>query len=145
MKRLLTLLALLLLVTRTFGVDTGEEFADPALQARYERLTHDLRCLVCQNESIADSNAGLAADLRREVREMLSAGKSDQEILAFMTDRYGDFVLFRPPFVARTWLLWLAPALLLAAGAWIAVRIIRQKSQLARTDTDDSDLDSRSA
>ena len=145
MKRLLTLLALLLLVTRTFGVDTGEEFADPALQARYERLTHDLRCLVCQNESIADSNAGLAADLRREVREMLSAGKSDQEILAFMTDRYGDFVLFRPPFVARTWLLWLAPALLLAAGAWIAVRIIRQKSRLARTDTDDSDLDSRSA
>jgi cytochrome c-type biogenesis protein CcmH len=145
MKRLLALLALLLLVARAFGVDTGEEFADPALQARYERLTHDLRCLVCQNESIADSNAGLAADLRREVREMLSAGKSDQEILAFMTDRYGDFVLFRPPFVARTWLLWLAPALLLAAGAWIAVRIIRQKAQLARTDTDDSDLDSGSA
>jgi cytochrome c-type biogenesis protein CcmH len=145
MKRLLALLTLLLLVARAFGVDTGEEFADPALQARYERLTHDLRCLVCQNESIADSNAGLAADLRREVREMLSAGKSDQEILAFMTDRYGDFVLFRPPFVARTWLLWLAPALLLAAGAWIAVRIIRQKSRLARTDTDDSDLDSRSA
>jgi cytochrome c-type biogenesis protein CcmH len=145
MKRLLALLTLLLLVARAFGVDTGEEFADPALQARYERLTHDLRCLVCQNESIADSNAGLAADLRREVREMLSAGKSDQEILAFMTDRYGDFVLFRPPFVARTWLLWLAPALLLAAGAWIAVRIIRQKAQLARTDTDDSDLDSGSA
>ena len=145
MKRLLALLTLLLLVARAFGVDTGEEFADPALQARYERLTHDLRCLVCQNESIADSNAGLAADLRREVREMLSAGRSDQEILAFMTDRYGDFVLFRPPFVARTWLLWLAPALLLAAGAWIAVRIIRQKAQLARTDTDDSDLDSGSA
>ena len=82
---------------------------------------------MCQNESIADSNAGLAADLRREVREMLGAGKSDQEILAFMTDRYGDFVLFRPPFVARTWLLWLAPALLLATGAWIATRIIKQE------------------
>lgn len=145
MKRTFALLTLLVLAARAFGVDTGEEFADPALQARYERLTHDLRCLVCQNESIADSNAGLAADLRREVREMLGAGKSDQEILAFMTDRYGDFVLFRPPFVARTWLLWVAPALLLATGAWIATRIIKRKAQLARADSDDSDLDSGSS
>ena len=99
----------------TYAVDSGEDFADPILQARYEHLIGDLRCLVCQNESIADSNAPLAADLRREVREMLRAGKQDAEILRFMTDRYGDFVLFRPPFVARTWLLWLAPILLLIA------------------------------
>jgi cytochrome c-type biogenesis protein CcmH len=141
MRALVVTLALLLVATATFGIDSGDDFSDPSLQARYERLIHDLRCLVCQNESIADSNAGLAADLRREVREMLRAGKTDQQILAFMTDRYGDFVLFRPPFVARTWLLWLAPALLLAAGAWIAVRIVRQRARLARADMDDSDLD----
>lgn len=142
MKALLATLVLLLASIAAFGIDSGEDFTDPVLQARYENLIHDLRCLVCQNESIADSNAGLAADLRREVREMLRAGKSDAEILAFMTDRYGDFVLFRPPFVTRTWLLWLAPALLLLAGALIAVRIIRQRARLARADTDDSDLDS---
>jgi cytochrome c-type biogenesis protein CcmH len=138
-------LLLMLATSVAFGIDSGDDFPDPVLQARYERLIHDLRCLVCQNESIADSNAGLAADLRREVREMLRAGKSDQEILAFMTDRYGDFVLFRPPFVARTWILWLAPALLLVAGAWIAARIVRQRQRLAREDADDSDLDAGSA
>ena len=141
MRALVVALALLLFATATPAIDSGDDFADPVLQARYESLIQDLRCLVCQNESIADSNAGLAADLRREVRAMLRAGKTDQEIMAFMTDRYGDFVLFRPPFVARTWLLWLAPALLLAAGAWIAVRIVRQRARLASADTDDSDLD----
>jgi cytochrome c-type biogenesis protein CcmH len=96
---------------------------------------------VCQNNSIADSNAGLAADLRREVRDLLLAGKSDAEILRFMTERYGDFVLYRPPFVARTWLLWLAPALLLLLGAFIAVRIVRGRARLAAADADDSDVD----
>jgi cytochrome c-type biogenesis protein CcmH len=100
-----------------------------------------LRCLVCQNNTIADSNAGLAGDLRREVRELLLQGKSDAEILKFMTDRYGDFVLYRPPFVPRTWLLWLAPALLLALGAFIAVRIVRARARLAAVDADDSDID----
>jgi cytochrome c-type biogenesis protein CcmH len=140
-KHLVAALVLTLACLAVYGVDSGQEFTDPILQARYEHLIHELRCLVCQNESIADSNALLAADLRREVREMLGAGKDDAEILRFMTDRYGDFVLFRPPFVARTWLLWLAPILLLAAGAWIAVRIIRQRDRLARADSDDSDLD----
>ncbi len=144
MKHALAGLLLMLACTATYAVDSGEEFADPILQARYEHLIHDLRCLVCQNESIADSNAPLAADLRREVREMLQAGKQDAEILRFMTDRYGDFVLFRPPFVARTWLLWLAPILLLATGAWIAARIIRQRERLARADSDDTDLDTGS-
>ncbi|HZF27252.1 MAG TPA: cytochrome c-type biogenesis protein [Steroidobacteraceae bacterium] len=142
MKAWCATVVLLLVASGAFGIDSGDDFADPILQARYERLIHDLRCLVCQNESIADSNAGLAADLRREVREMLRAGKSDAQILSFMTDRYGDFVLFRPPFVARTWVLWLAPALLLGVGAWIAVRIVRQRDRLARADADDSDLDS---
>ncbi len=144
MKQALAGFVLMLACLAVYAVDSGEEFADPVLQARYEHLIHDLRCLVCQNESIADSNAPLAADLRREVREMLQAGKQDTEILRFMTDRYGDFVLFRPPFVARTWLLWIAPVLLLATGAWIAVRIIRQRDRLARADRDDSDLDTGS-
>jgi cytochrome c-type biogenesis protein CcmH len=140
-KQALAGLVLMLACTALYGVDSGEDFADPILQARYEHLIHELRCLVCQNESIADSNAPLAADLRREVREMLGAGKQDAEILHFMTDRYGDFVLFRPPFVARTWVLWLAPILLLLAGAGIAARIIRQRHRLARADSDDSDLE----
>ena len=143
MKHALGGLVLMLACLTAIGVDSGEEFADPTLQARYEHLIHDLRCLVCQNESIADSNAPLAADLRREVREMLGAGKQDAEILRFMTERYGDFVLFRPPFVARTWVLWLAPILLLLAGAGIATRIVRQRHRLARADSDDSDLDTR--
>jgi cytochrome c-type biogenesis protein CcmH len=141
MRRLLVGLVLTFMCLATYAVDSGETLDDPALQARYEQLIGDLRCLVCQNESIADSNAPLAADLRREVREMLRAGKQDQEILRFMTDRYGDFVLFRPPFVARTWLLWFAPILLLVAGAIIGVRIVRQRDRLARADNDDSDLD----
>lgn len=124
------------------AIDTEGELPTPALQARYDRLINELRCLVCQNQSIADSNAGLAADLRREVHSMLLAGKADAEILRFMTERYGDFVLYRPPFVRRTWLLWLAPALLLAAGAAIAIRIVRARSRLARLDGDDSDLES---
>ena len=141
MKRTLVGLLLALIYAFAYGVDSGESFDDPKLQERYEQLTHDLRCLVCQNESIADSNAPLAADLRRQVREMLRAGKQDSEILQFMTARYGDFVLFRPPFVARTWLLWLAPVLLLAVGALIGVRIVRQRDRIARADSDDSDLD----
>jgi cytochrome c-type biogenesis protein CcmH len=123
------------------AIDTEPDLPTPALQERYDRLINELRCLVCQNNSIADSNAGLAADLRREVRDLLLAGKSDAEILRFMTERYGDFVLYRPPFVARTWLLWLAPALLLLLGAFIAVRIVRGRARLAAADADDSDVD----
>jgi cytochrome c-type biogenesis protein CcmH len=123
------------------AIDTEPDLPTAALQERYDRLINELRCLVCQNNSIADSNAGLAADLRREVRDLLLAGKSDAEILRFMTERYGDFVLYRPPFVARTWLLWLAPALLLLLGAFIAVRIVRGRARLAAADADDSDVD----
>jgi cytochrome c-type biogenesis protein CcmH len=123
------------------AIDTEQDLPTPELQQRYERLINELRCLVCQNNSIADSNAGLAADLRREVHSLLLAGKSDAEILKFMTDRYGDFVLYRPPFVPRTWLLWLAPALLLVLGAFIAYRIVRSRARLAAADADDSDLD----
>lgn len=129
-----------LLSTRlALAVDSAPAFPDPALQARYEALTHQLRCLVCQNETIADSGATLAADLRRELREQLAAGKSDTEVLKFMTDRYGAFVLYKPPFEQRTWLLWLGPALFLLIGAVVAVRIIVQRSKLAALQPDNEE------
>lgn len=123
-----------LLAMQAFAVDTGPPFKDPAQQARYEQLIRELRCLVCQNQSIADSNAALASDLRREVREMIAAGSSDAEIRAFMTERYGDFVLYRPPVAPRTWLLWLAPALLLLAGIGVAGVVILRRARAARSD-----------
>lgn len=116
------------------AIDAGQHFEDPAVQARYEALIRDLRCLVCQNESIADSNAMLAADLRREVRAMIAAGRSDDEIRAFLTERYGDFILYRPPVTPRTWLLWAAPALLLAGGLLTVALIIARRARAARSD-----------
>ena len=109
MKKMIAVLLLMPLLS--FAVDDSEPMEDPEFQARYETLVRELRCLVCQNQPIADSNAPLAKDLRRQVREMLLSGSSDSEIYSFMTDRYGDFVLYRPPFVQRTWLLWLAPGI----------------------------------
>jgi cytochrome c-type biogenesis protein CcmH len=111
------------------AIDTEVAFQDPALQQRYESLNRELRCLVCQNQTIADSNAGLAQDLRREVREMITAGKSDDEIRKFMTDRYGDFVLYSPPVTARTYLLWAAPVLLLAIALFTIFSIVRRRAR----------------
>lgn len=117
------------------GVDAYGQLADPALQARYEHITLQLRCLVCQNESIADSNVELAADLRRQVREMLLAGRSDDDILKFMTDRYGEFVRFSPPLEPKTLLIWGAPFIMLVVGVLIVVRVARQR---ARQPVDDA-------
>jgi cytochrome c-type biogenesis protein CcmH len=89
---------------------------------------------VCQNQSIADSNATLASDLRREVRDLMEAGQSDEQIRSFMTERYGDFVLYRPPVRPRTWLLWSAPALLLLGGIGIAVLVVSRRARAARAD-----------
>ena len=115
------------------------ELDDPALQQRYRALSHELRCMQCQNQSIADSPVGLAGDLRREVRELLVAGRSDDEIRGWMRQRYGDFILFRPVFSARTAWLWLAPAVLLVLGVGIAVRVIRQRAAVAARGLDDDD------
>ena len=121
------------------ALDTTQ-LADPALQARYVALTHELRCMQCQNESIADSPVDLAADLRNQVRDQLLAGKTDAEIRNWMSARYGDFILFRPRFAARTAWLWLAPGVLLVLGALISWRVVRQRSQLLATDASDEDL-----
>ena len=100
---------------------------DPALERRVASLAHELRCLVCQNQTLADSNAPLAVDLRNQIREQLKAGKSERQITDFMVERYGDFVLYRPPFKASTLALWGGPFLLLALGAWLFLRRVRQK------------------
>jgi len=132
------LVALLIsLSSAVFAIDREPAFADPALQARYDTITRELRCLVCRSETIADSNADLAADLRRQVREMIAAGKTDQEIRDYMTQRYGDFVLYRPRMSAQNFLLWSGPALLLLVGGFAAVRVIRKRA--AEIDVDPVD------
>lgn len=102
--------------------------ADPALEKRVTALSEQLRCLVCQNQSVADSNAGLALDLKNQVREKLAAGQSEQQVVDFMVARYGDFVLYSPPVKSSTWLLWFGPFLLLAiAVAALVMRLARRR------------------
>jgi cytochrome c-type biogenesis protein CcmH len=115
------------------SADTAEPAAaDPALEKRVMTLSAELRCLVCQNQSLADSHADLAIDLRNQVRDMLAAGKSEAEVKAFMTERYGDFVLYRPPVKATTVLLWVGPfVLLLAAVAGLFVYLARRRRAVA--------------
>ena len=112
------------------GLDAHGQLQDPALQARFERIAKELRCLQCQNETIADSNADLARDLRRQVREMLVAGSSDDAIFKFMTDRYGEFVRFAPPLTPKTALIWGAPFFMLLLGGFIIFRVVRQRSRM---------------
>ena len=122
--------ALLLLLAAAFALSAwaGESAApDPARDQRAVQLSEQLRCLVCQNQSIADSNAELAVDLRRQIREQIAAGRSDPEIVGFMVERYGDFVLYRPPFKMTTLLLWLGPALLFLIGAAVLLRTLRRR------------------
>lgn len=121
--------SLALAVARAFAVDPTE-LPDPALQARYSALTHELRCMQCQNEALADSPVGLAADLRREVRDQLLAGKTDDQIRAWMSARYGDFILFRPRYSLRNAWLWGAPGVLLLIGALVCWRVVRNRASL---------------
>jgi cytochrome c-type biogenesis protein CcmH len=103
---------------------------DPALEARMMAIATELRCVVCQNQTVADSHAELAADLRQQIREQLRAGRSPDEIRRYMTDRYGDFVLYRPPVNERTALLWFGPALLLLVGGAALAIVLRRRSRL---------------
>ena len=102
--------------------------ADPDLDKRVTGLAHELRCLVCQNQTIADSNAPLAVDLRNQIREQLAAGKSEGDVIDFMVARYGDFVLYRPPLKASTVLLWAGPFLFLLFGIWFLIRRVRKQA-----------------
>ncbi|MEP6549523.1 MAG: cytochrome c-type biogenesis protein [Gammaproteobacteria bacterium] len=116
------------------ALDAHGQLQDPALQARFEQITKELRCLVCQNESIADSNAELAADLRGQVQELLVAGKSDDAIFKYMTDRYGEFVRFSPPLEPKTLFIWGAPFLMLVLGGVIVFRIVRKRASMPLDD-----------
>jgi cytochrome c-type biogenesis protein CcmH len=133
---------LLGLSLQAFAVDV-EPLPTPELQARFDALTHELRCMQCQNQSIADSPVGLASDLRREVRELLVAGRSDEEIRAHMVQRYGNFILFRPPFNAGTAWVWLMPFALLIVGVVVAVNIVRQRSRMVAGDDSVVDTEER--
>lgn len=132
MRRINSLFAVLLFVAAlpAWAIAPEEMLADPAQQAAYEHLTNEVRCLVCQNQTIADSTAPLAVDLRREIRRMLEAGQSEEEIKTFLLDRYGDFVLYRPRWQTNTALLWLAPVLLLLIGGTALWRIVRRRTSL---------------
>jgi cytochrome c-type biogenesis protein CcmH len=114
----------LFLFSLSFSLRAAE---DPVLEKRVMNLSSELRCLVCQNQTLADSNADLAVDLRQSIREQMKGGASDKEVIGFMTARYGDFVLYRPPLKASTLLLWFGPFLALAIGAGVLVRRIRRR------------------
>lgn len=130
MKRIV-LLVILVLCSPAFAADTPVEFDDPSQRERYETLLEELRCLVCQNQSLADSHADLAQDLRDEVYTMVVAGKDKQAVTDFMIARYGDFVLYKPPMKLTTWLLWFGPALLLLGAVIIVRRTTRSRSTRA--------------
>jgi cytochrome c-type biogenesis protein CcmH len=127
-------IVLIILVSLCFGTVVVAKEAqpneDPKIEQRMRALTEQLRCLVCQNETLADSRADLAEDLRKQIREQMNAGKSDQEILAFLTQRYGDFVLYNPPVKATTYLLWFGPFVLLFLGGGVLYRYLKRRREL---------------
>ena len=130
MKKLALLIVLTLGLAGTFVGQVTQprtDDDDPAVEERLRHLSKELRCLVCQNETLADSQAGLAEDLRREIREQIRAGKSDQEILNFLTQRYGQFILYRPQVSPTTYLLWFGPFVILLIGLLVLFRYIRQR------------------
>lgn len=128
MRRLLAFALGLLTSLSALAIDPLP-FRDQAEEDRFRKLAAELRCVMCQNQSLADSNAQIAHDLRREVFELMRSGRSDREIKVYLVERYGEFVLYQPPLGASTWLLWFGPALLLLGGGWIVFRIVRRRSR----------------
>ena len=145
MNKLAAFFILILLWSAAQAIDP-RSFDSPEDEARYQQLIEEIRCLVCQNQNIADSNAPLARDLRTQVVEMISQGKSDAEIKTFMTDRYGDFVLYAPPVKSSTWVLWFGPAAILVGGMMFLVVTLRRRMAQAPellADPDQEELDRR--
>ena len=134
MKRFLIVIAAMLAVAPVAAIDTGKAFDDPELQARYDKLISEVRCLKCQNQSIKDSNVFLATDLRREIRRLISEGKTDAEIQDFLVTRYGEFALYRPRTTGKTLILWLAPFLLVLFGGVAMFRILRHRMSMPLDD-----------
>jgi len=121
------------------AIDGDEMFADPAKEERAREIGKELRCLVCQNQSIFDSNAGLARDLRMVVRERIEAGDANSEVLAFVAERYGDYVLLEPPIKQTTYVLWAAPLVLLGAAIGLGAVYLRRRRPVPDSDLDESD------
>lgn len=120
---------------QVLAIDTAEPLPDPVQQKRYQELIHELRCLKCQGETVADTQAMFGADIRRQVREMVQSGSSDTEVRRYMVERYGEVILLRPSWSAANSWLWLAPVVFLLGGALVAWRILRQRKGLLETDT----------
>ena len=129
MKRVLLSL-LLLTALPAVAIDTDKAFEDPVMQARYEAIIEEVRCVQCQNQTIKDSNALIANDLRREIRRLLSEGNTDAEVYDFLVERYGEFVLYRPRMSGVSLLLWIAPAAFLLFGAIVVVLVIRKRTSI---------------
>ena len=130
MKRLVSVILLACIASPAMAIDTGQAFDDPELQARYDKIIAEVRCLKCQNQSIKDSNVFLAADLRREIRNLIEEGKTDAEIADFLVTRYGEFALYRPRLSGKTLFLWLAPGLFLLGGIFALWRILHRRMAL---------------
>jgi len=143
MKRLRTALLLCALAGGAQAADTPFQFDQPEQAARYQHLTEELRCLVCQNQNLADSHADLAQDLRNEVYRMITSGQTDRQIIDFMVARYGEFVLYRPPVSPLTWLLWFGPFLLLAGAGGVWWAIARDRGAAAPDATEDAAVAAR--
>jgi cytochrome c-type biogenesis protein CcmH len=139
----LAAVALLAIFATTAQAVDPTQMPTPALQERYLALTHELRCMQCQNEAIADSPVDLAADLRRQVHDMLLAGKTDDDVRNYMVARYSDFILFRPRMTWRTAWIWFAPGVLILIGVFVAVRVVRQRSALVTQDNEPLEEDLR--
>ena len=137
MGRVLTIFAIVAVSMSVFAIDSELAFDDPELQARYEKLIAEVRCVTCQNQNIKDSNAFIASDLRREIRRMMGEGKSNEEITEFLVTRYGDFVLYRPRFEGKTLALWIAPFLFVLFGGFALVRVIRHRMTMPIEDESD--------
>ena len=130
LRIVIAVVAQLLLGNTANAIDTAEAFDDPELQARYEHIISEVRCLKCQNQTIKDSNALLASDLRREIRRMLDEGMTDAQVYDFLVERYGDFALYRPRASGKTLFLWIAPAFFLLGGTFLMVMIVRRRMLL---------------
>jgi len=130
MRRVSILILLLISLAGPALAKEAKPVEDPQIDQRMQALTQQLRCLVCQNETLADSRADLAEDLRKEIRQQMKAGKSDQEIIAFLTQRYGDFVLYKPPVKATTYLLWFGPFVLLLGGTLLLYRYLKHRREI---------------
>ncbi len=140
MKKIMIILTLLFLLDlTTYAAVEVKQFKTPQQEQRYKKLINEFRCVVCQNQNIADSNAALAKDLRKQVYKMINAGQNDEAIFDFMVTRYGDFVLYRPAFNSMTFLLWAGPFIIFAIGLFVLIRFIRQRKQVVVTTLSSND------